>query len=63
MLIREVEKRVWMSNFWKRMFSIQWGFFCGFDTMKSIIDFLMENFIKDFMDMLSFFVLQVTKRW
>jgi len=31
--------------------------------MKSIIDFLMENFIKDFMDMLSFFVLQVTKRW
>jgi len=41
----------------------EWRIFCGFDTIRLIVDLLEdESFVKNLMDMLSSFVLQVAKK-
>jgi hypothetical protein len=41
----------------------EWKIFCGLHTTGSIIDLLEDEYsIKDLVDMLSFFVLQVAKK-
>ncbi len=63
MLIKAVEESTSMLNFRRKNAFDEWKVFCGFDTTRSITDLSKdESSIKDMMDMLSSFVLQVAKR-
>ncbi len=57
---QEVTKHIelWVKNVFD-----EWKLFCGFDTTKSIVDLSKdEGLIKDLVDMLSSFILQVAKK-
>jgi len=50
--------KLWMKNVFD-----EWKLFCGFDTMNFIANLSeVEGLIKNLVDMLSSFVLQVTKK-
>jgi hypothetical protein len=56
----ESEQACWL---WAKNIFDEWRFFHGFDTTKPIVNiFLNGDFIKDLADMLSSFVLQITKK-
>jgi hypothetical protein len=60
-MLTEVKERTHAKLWVKNAFD-EWKLFCGFDTIKSIVDILNKGLIKGLVDMLSSFILQVTKK-
>jgi len=65
--VENVNKGGWRINkhveLWVRNVFDEWRIFHGFDTTRSIIDLSKnESYVKDLVDIISFFVLQVAKK-